>query len=336
MASHKKRTSGASTKKSNMPAGNFTSDGPHGNSKAQVVALSRGQDPAMNSQGPVRKEQTARGQGSSIKDLPQKACFDAAGIRQWAERSAAGLEMQDFGCFPPHCSTYADDTSLTTVASAVPATFPFSHPETLSVQPQMYQPYGSELDLFPTSTASAAAHFARMDISHDLPSGPGMDCPVSYQSEDLALGLAPQGHLHYDDLATAPDLRFDSVELHPSMTLGNPNDFDFSAEWNAQLMTGYAGTNAMGTSNSVDWSSPTALTPSTSSLQSDTLDQQLGTPISATLQDFTWAPAQAGPMATEIEMIPSGCFEESMHTRYNNTYVDTSRFVRHALPLDPI
>ena len=318
-----------------MPAGTSTSDGPHGNSKAQIVVLSRGQDPTMNAQGPVRKDQMARGQGSSIKDLPQKVCFDAAGIRQWAERSAAGLEMQDFGCFPPHCSTYADDTSLTTVASAVPATLPFSHPDTLSVQPQMYQPYGSEVDLFPTSAASAAAHFARMDISHDLPSGQGMDCPVSYQSEDLAFGLAPQGHLNFDDLANAPDLRFDSMDLHPSMTLGNPNDFDFSAEWNVQL-TGYAGTNAMGTSNSVDWSSPTALTPSTSSLQSDTLDQQLGTPISATMQDFAWPPTQAGPMATEMEMIPSVGFEESMHARYNNTYVDTSRFVRQPIPIDRI
>lgn len=319
-----------------MPAGTSTRDGPHGNSKAQIVALSRGQDPAMNAQGPVRKEQTARGQGSSIKDLPQKACFDAAGIRQWAEHSAAGLEMHDFGCFPSHCSTYADDTSLTTVASAVPATFPFSHPDTLSVQPQMYQPYGSEVDLFPTSAASAVAHFARMDISHDMPSGHGMDCPVSYQSEDLALGLPPQGHLNFDDLATAPDLRYESMELHPSMTLGNPNDFDFSADWNVQLMTGYTETNARGTSNSVDWSSPTALTPSTSSLQSDTLDQQLGTPILATMQDFTWAPAQAGPMATEMEMIPSVGFEESMHARYNNNYVDASRFVRHAIPIDHI
>ena len=329
MASHKKRTSGTSTKRSNVPAGTSTIDGPHGNSKAQIVALSRGQDPAMNAQGLVRKAQTACGQASSIKDLPQKACFDADGIRQWAERSAAGLEMRDFGCFPQ--STYADDTPLTTVASAVPATFPFSHPDTLSVQPQVYQPYASEVDLFPNGAASAVAHFARMDISHDLPSGQGMDCPVSYQSEDLALGLAPQGHLHFDDLATAPDLRFDSMDLHPSMTLGNPNDFDFSAEWNVQLMTGYAGANTIGTSNSVDWSSPTALTPSTSSLQSDTLDQQLGTPISATMQDFTWAPAQAGPMATEMEMIPSVGFDESIHARYNNTFGDASRFVRHAI-----
>ena len=332
MASHKKRTSGTSTKRSNMPAGTSTSDGHHGNTKAQIVALSQGQDPAMNAQGSVRKEQTARGQGSSIKDLPQRAGFDAAGIRQWAEDSAAGLEMPELGCFPQHCSTYADDTSLTTLASAVPATFPFSHPDTLSVPPQMYQPYGSEVDLFPSSTATAEAHFARMDISHDLPSGQGIDCPVSYQSEDLALGLPPQGHLHFDALSTAPDLRFDSMEMHPSMTLGNPNDFDFPSEWNVQLMTGYAGTNPMGTSNSVEWSSPTALTPSTSSLQSDSLDQQLGTPISATMQEFSWAPAQAGPMANEMEMIPSVGFEETMHARYNNTCVDTQRFVRHAIP----
>ena len=331
MASHKKRTSGTSTKRSNMPAGNSTSDGHHGNTKAQIVALSRGQDPAMNAQGSVRKEHTARGQGSSIKDLPQRAGFDAAGIRQWAEDSAAGLEMPEFGCFPQHCSTYADDTSLTTIASAVPATFSFSHPDNLSVSPQMYQPYGSEVDLFPSSTATAEAHFARMDISRDLPSGQGIDCPVSYQGEDLALGLSSQGHLQFDALSTAPDLRFDSMEMHPSMTLGNPNDFDFPSEWNVQLMTGYAGANPMGTSNSVEWSSPTALTPSTSSLQSESLDQQLGTPISATMQEFSWAPAHAGPMATEMEMIPSVGFEETMHARYNN-YVDTQRFVRHAIP----
>ncbi len=332
MASHKKRTSGTSTKRSNMPAGTSTSDGHHGNTKAQIVALSRGQDPAMNAQGSVRKEHTARGQGSSIKNLPQRAGFDAAGIRQWAEDSAAGLEVPEFGCFPQHCSTYADDTSLTTIASAVPATFPFSHPDTLSVPPQMYQSYGSEVDLFPSSTATAEAHFARMDISRDLPSGQGIDCPVSYQGEDLALSLSPQGHLPFDALSTAPDIRFDSMEMHPSMTLGNPNDFDFPSEWNVQLMTGYAGPNAMGTSNSVEWSSPTALTPSTSSLQSDSLDQQLGTPISATMQEFSWAPAQAGPMANEMEMIPSVGFEETMHGRYNNTYVDTQRFVRYATP----
>ena len=310
-----------------MPAGTSTSDGHHGNTKAQIVAVTRGQDPAMNAQGSVRKEQTARGQGSSIKDLPQKAGLDSASIRQWAEDT--GLEMPEYGCFPQHCSTYADDTSLTTVASAVPAAFPFSHPDTLSVPPRMYQPYGSEVDLFPSSTATA---FARMDISRDLPSGQGIDCSVSYQSEDLALGLSPQGHLHFDALSTAPELRFDSMDMHPSMTLGNPNDFDFPSEWNVPLMTGFTGANAMGASNSVEWSSPTALTPSTSSLQSDSLDQQLGTPISATMQEFSWAPAQAGPMANEMEMITSVGFEETMHARYNNTYVDTQRFVRHAIP----
>ena len=315
-----------------MPAGPSTSDGHHGNSKAQIVALSHGQDSTMNAQGSVRKEQIARGQGSSIKDLPQRAGFDAAGIRQWAENSAAGLEMSEFGSFPQHCSTYADDTSLTTVASAVPGTFSFSNPDTLSVQSQMYQPYGSEIDLFSSSTAIAEAHFARMDIGRDLPSGQGIDCPVNYQGEDLALGLPPQGHLHFNASSTAPELRFDTMEMHPSMTLGNPNDFALSSEWSAQLMTSYAGTNAMGTSNSVDWSSPTALTPSTSSLQSDFLDQQLETPISATMQEFNWAPAQAGPMAAEMEMIPSGGFEETMHARYNNTYIDTQRFVRHAIP----
>ena len=327
MASHKKRMSGANSKRSNLPNGPSKSDCHQGNAKAQIGALSHGQGSAKDSQATFRKEQKSRGQSSSIRDSTHSAGFDAARITQWAENSATGFDTPDFRGYSQICSTFPDDPSLTALASALPGTFFTSDPNASSLQPHFFQPYGQDMESFPSSTASPEAHFARMDISHDLPPSQAFDCSVNYQDDQFAFGLSSQGNLPFEALPNANDLSYDSMRMRPAMAMSSPNDFTLPSEWDYELVTAFSGANTMRVAPSVDWSSPTALTPSTSSLQSEYMDPQLETSISATMQDFNWATAQAVPMVNEMEMLPPSGFEESVHVHFDNSYMDSERSV---------
>lgn len=327
MASTKKRSSGTSQKRSNIPAGSYPSGGCHANQRPQNVDLSHGQDHTRNAQGYVRGGLKAPVPNSSLKSSNQSAAYDAAKISQWAEDSATGPELPGNGNCSQKYSTYSNEMSLTSVT---PGPFSFSHPDAMHFHQRSassYQPYGPEMNFYASnSTASAEARLTRMEIGHDI----GLDYPVGYQGEQYPTGLPAQVNGQFDSLTNANDLtRFDTMELH---AFTNTPELSLPTEWDTQLMTGFSGANALGAPQSVEWSSPTALTPSTPSFQSEHsfLEQQLETPISATMQDVNWAAAHPMPLANDFETVPSTSVEE-MQARFGHNYMDPERFVSNTI-----
>ncbi|KAK3178554.1 hypothetical protein OEA41_000691 [Lepraria neglecta] len=330
MASTKKRSSGTSQKRSNMPAGSHPRGGCHANQRPQNVASSHGQEHTRNAQGYVHGGLKAHVPSSSLKSSNQSAAYDAAKISQWAEDSAAGPELPGNGNYLQTYSTYGDEMSLTSVA---PGPFSFSHPDAMHLHPQsasLYQPYGPEMNFYASnSTASAEARLARMDIGHDI----GLDFPVGYQGEQYPTGLPAQVNGQFDSLTNANDLvRFDTMELHPPTAFANAHELPLPTEWETQMMTGFSGANALGAPQSVEWSSPTALTPSTPSFQSEHsfLEQQLETPISATMQDINWAAAHPMALANDFETVPPMSVEE-MQACFGHNCMDSERFVSNTI-----
>ena len=306
--------SGSILKKNNVPTGSHLSDGCHVNERPQNVASSHGKDHTRTPQGYVHGGPRANGPNSLVKNSKKSAAYDAARISQWAEDSAAGPELSDNGTDSQTCSSYGDEMALTTMTPALPGPFTFPQADAMHFQQQsasLYQPHGTDMSFYNASTASAEASFARMDIGRDL----GLDFPIGYQSEqylNTANGLGP----------------FDSMEMHPSIAFTNAHELSMTAEWENQLMNGFSAANAMGASQSLDWSSPTVLTPSTSSLPSENsfLEQPLETPLSATMQDFNWSTVQPMALASEIETIPQMSLEE-MQVRFGQNFADPERFV---------
>ena len=327
MASTKKRSSGASQKRSNMHAGSHPSESCHANQRSQNVVPSHGQGHSRNSQEHAHGGLTAHVPSTSLKSSNQSAAYNAARISQWAENSATGPEHSGNGTYSQAYSTYGDEMFSTSPASG---SFSYLPPDAIQDQSaSVYQPYGPNMNCFASnSTSSAEACLARMDIGNDV----GFDFPVGYQGEQYPNGIPAQVNGQFDPLTNANELvRFDTMELHPSVAFANTNELPLSNAWETQLMDGFSGANALGATQSAEWSSPTALTPSTSSFQSEHsfLEQQLETPISATMQDVDWSVTHPMALATDFGAVPSMSVEE-MQVRLGHSYMDSERFVSHA------
>ncbi|KAL2038179.1 hypothetical protein N7G274_009127 [Stereocaulon virgatum] len=325
MTSTKKRLSGASQKRSNVPAGSLPSDGCHANQRSQNVVSTHGQDHSRNIQEYTHGGLKAHAPSTSLKNSNRSAAYNAARISRWAEDSATGPELPGNGTYSQAYSTYGDEIFSTSAASG---SFSYLPPDAIQDQPaSVYQPCGPNMHYFASnSTSSAEACLARMDIGQDI----GFDFPVSYQGEQYPNGIPAQVNGQFDSLTNANELvRFDTMELHPSVAFADTNELPLSTGWETQLIDGFSGTNVLGTTQSAEWSSPTALTPSTSSLQSEHsfLEQQLETPVSANMQDVEWSVTHPMALATDFGTVPSMSVEE-MQARLGHSYMDSESTLR--------
>lgn len=254
-------------------------------------------------QGYAQRVQNCSAQSSSMIKSNQRAPCDADRISQWAAASATGLEYPAFG---PSCTTYGTDMSLTSVAPPAPGAFSVPHSDDFqfsSYAMPMEQAYVPDISYEERSTYNAGAQFSRMTIGQDVVQGQGLSLSTCFDGQN---SVGP-GDAEVQSYILPAGNEF-TMETHPLMGIrNNTNGYDSYMNWNVQALHDVSGANIMGSIQPTDWSSSSAMTPSTSSLPSEHsfLSQPPDTPVSATMFDGSWIAPANGPTDGEFGMGPS-------------------------------
>lgn len=228
---------------------------------------------------------------------PNHRNFDPDRISQWAANSAANPHSATGHVFPGFDSaSYSNDMPVTSVAHEVLGAFPFPHSDLMQAPSQflsMYQ-YGVEGTYHDTGATSAGSQIPGMNVAFEMPQGHAFDMTQLIQGEQHFTNSSCVNNLAYQITTTGGFLPSPN-ELHPPMVLGNYDvGYALPTEWDQQVM--YQD-NAVGVSQSLEYSPASGLAPSMSSSysQHSFLGQLPDTPVSMDLHE-DWPIGEHGPM----------------------------------------
>lgn len=248
-------------------------------------------------------EQSSFGHSASIV-RPNHRNFDPDRISQWAANSATNPDSTTGHVFPGFDSaSYRNDMPVTNVAHEILGAFSFPQSDLMQAPSQflsMYQSYGVEGTYHDTGATSAGSQIPGIDVAFEMPQGHAFDMTQLIQGEQRYTNSSSVNNLAYQIMTTSGFFPGPN-ELHPPMALEN-NDVGYTlpAEWNHQVM--YQD-NAVGVSQSLEYSPGSGLAPSMSSSysQHSYLGALPDTPVSMDLHE-DWPIGENGPIT---ESFPS-------------------------------
>lgn len=321
-SAYKRQPSGNSGKKSSQITD------PPGNQRSKVKASPNGQTCQGSAQTQPQNGITTFGSFPASQAAENMNTYDPARISQWAAHSATGPSvMQDFGPSEAGSFSYENDLVSAQIAAQNPSHFPISQPDAL--HPFQFGP--SHVPNYPgmsyeeSGTASAGANFTALEMDQEGTLGLDFGFPSTMSNDPYTIGLSSSiNGSAYSAVAPGDVLHFNPMESHSLMMGGsNNNGLTLSSSWPAS---------GADITEPLDWSPASALTPSSSSMQ--TSDSRLGhqpdTPISAIPYDGMFAMNHNGPLDGEIDMVPSFSLREAMTPQSSMGYVDPERFALNA------
>lgn len=254
-------------------------------------------------------DQNSYGPSTSIMRPNHRNGDPSERIAQWAANSASNPEPATGHCFSGYDSTsYKNDMPVTSVAHETSGVFTFPHSDMIQAPSQflsMYQFYGVEETYHDMGATSAGSHFPGMDAAtFEMPQGHAFDMTQFIQGEQRYTNSSPVNNLAYQTMNTGSFFP-SPAEIHPPMVLGN-NDGGYAlpAEWDHQVM--YQD-NAVGVSQSLEYSPTSGLAPSMSSSysQHSFLGQLPDTPVSMDLHE-DWPIGDSGPINENFPHFSAG------------------------------
>ena len=166
----------------------------------------------------------------------------------------------------------------------------------------------------------AGAHLTRLQVDHEMSSGPGHGFPLAYDGPTYQNGLSNIDDQAFSPFAPGDFGAFSPLGAHPSMFLGNDNiEMPISSSWDASCAD---------ITHSLDWSSNSGLTPSSSSMQSSHsfLGHQPDTPISTNLYDGMFVTTQNGSLEAANGVLPPFSLNDATVSQVSIDYADPERF----------
>ena len=251
------------------------------------LASSQRQDFQGQGQTHAHQGRSSSTLGSSMTQLDHGTSYDATRNAQWNAATNRGSGSSDYGNYGADTTTCGEEMSLPYATSLGAGSLHYSHSDfPLCPTNPMDQACGSNQIFNNAGAYVARLHPPAMGTNQSFSPNQGSSIGNG-RNELVADGFAAMDVGSYG-LPSGPD--FSSYDAYHAL----PSNWDIQG---ADL------TEPQG----MEWSSPLAITPSTSSLQSDYSlpDQQLDAPMSAGLFDGSWPSSAIDSLDQNLDWVPS-------------------------------